>query len=143
MLKALKPEFTEYSKRVIKNAQALANELIKMDYQVISGGTDNHSMLIDLHNKDVTGKEAEIALDASGITCNKNAVPYDDRPPLVTSGIRLGSAAMTTRGLNEDDMRTIASFIDKVITNHSDDNIKNSVKNEVKEFLSPFPLFKW
>ena len=139
---ALQDSFTDYTARVIKNASALADELVKLDYNIISGGTDNHVMLIDLHNKDITGKDAEIALDASGITCNKNAVPYDDRPPLVTSGIRLGSAAMTTRGLNEEDMRQIAQFIDKVIKNHTNDDVKKEVKNDVKEFLSPFPLHK-
>ena len=139
---ALQDSFIDYTSRVIKNASALADELVNMDYNIISGGTDNHVMLIDLHNKNVTGKEAEIALDASGITCNKNAVPYDDRPPLVTSGIRLGAAAMTTRGLNEDDMRQIAQFIDRVIKDHTNEDSKNNIKNEVKEFLSPFPLYK-
>jgi glycine hydroxymethyltransferase len=97
--------FDEYTKQVVRNASALAEELIKLDYNIVSGGTDNHLMLIDLRNKNATGKQAENALDAAGITCNKNAVPYDTQPPLVTSGIRLGTAAMTSRGMVEGDTR--------------------------------------
>ncbi len=137
----LTDSFDEYTKQVIRNAQALADELIKMDYQIVSGGTDNHVMLIDLRNKEITGKKAEIALDASGITCNKNAVPYDTQPPLVTSGIRLGSAAMTSRGMKEDDMRHIARLIDRVITNHGNEDVYHAVKEDVKHFCRQFELY--
>jgi glycine hydroxymethyltransferase len=137
---ALSEEFLHYTTQVIKNARTLATELIKMDYKLITGGTDNHLMLLDLRNKDVTGKMAEIALDKSGITCNKNAVPYDTQPPLVTSGIRLGTAAMTTRGMKENDMVIISSLINKVIKNIENEDIYKEVKNEVKEFASQFPL---
>jgi len=139
---ALSPEFNDYTIQVMKNAKTMANALIDLDYKVISGGTDNHSMLVDIRNKNITGKDAEIALDKAGITCNKNAVPYDTQPPLVTSGIRLGTPAMTTRGMKEDDMKTIVEFIDKVVRNHDNEDVLNSVKNEVKTFCSPFPLHK-
>ena len=137
---ALSDEFTLYTTQVIKNAKTLAAELIAKDYKVISGGTDNHSMLVDLRNKNITGKDAEIALDKAGITCNKNAVPYDTQPPLVTSGIRLGTPAMTTRGMKEEDMKTIVGFIDKAISNYKNEDILKSIKNDVKTFCSPFPL---
>lgn len=133
--------FDEYTKQVVRNAAALADELIRLDYNIVSGGTDNHLMLIDLRNKNVTGKQAEIALDASGITCNKNAVPYDTQPPLVTSGIRLGAAAMTSRGMVEDDMRQIARFIDRVIGNVGNEEVYTSVKADVKTFCNAFPLY--
>ncbi|MFN5874925.1 MAG: serine hydroxymethyltransferase, partial [Ignavibacteria bacterium] len=137
----LTDEFDEYTKQVVRNAAAMADELMKMDYNIVSGGTENHLMLIDLRNKNVTGKQAENALDASGITCNKNAVPYDTQPPLVTSGIRLGAAAMTSRGMKEEDMRQIAHFIDRVISNFgSEDNYKN-VKHDVQTFCRQFPLY--
>jgi glycine hydroxymethyltransferase len=138
---ALTDDFDAYTKQVIANAQALAAELMSMDYTIISGGTDNHLMLIDLRNKNVTGKAAEIALDASGITCNKNAVPYDTQPPLVTSGIRLGAAAMTSRGMTEDDMRHIARLIDRVVTNPTDATVHAAVKEDVKHFCRQFPLY--
>jgi len=137
---ALSDEFGLYTTQVIKNARTMASELVAKDYKVISGGTDNHSMLVDLRNKDITGKDAEIALDKAGITCNKNAVPYDTQPPLVTSGIRLGTPAMTTRGMKEDDMKTIVDFIDKVISNYKNEDMLKSIKQEVKNFCSPFPL---
>lgn len=137
---ALSEEFGLYTTQVIKNAKTMAQELVEKDYKVISGGTDNHSMLVDLRNKNLTGRDAEIALDKAGITCNKNAVPYDTQPPLITSGIRLGTPAMTTRGMKEDDMKTIVEFIDKVIENHNNEDVLKSVKNEVKNFCSPFPL---
>jgi glycine hydroxymethyltransferase len=133
--------FDEYTKQVVRNASALAEELIKLDYNIVSGGTDNHLMLIDLRNKNATGKQAENALDAAGITCNKNAVPYDTQPPLVTSGIRLGTAAMTSRGMVEDDMRQIARFIDRVIGNIGNEDNYASVKADVKTFCNAFPLY--
>jgi glycine hydroxymethyltransferase len=133
-------EFNRYTDQVIKNAKALAKALMEKDYNLVSDGTDNHLMLIDLQNKELTGKQAENALDASGITVNKNAVPYDPKPPLVTSGIRIGTPAMTTRGLKEDDMKTIADFIDKVLMNEGNEEIYKQVNQEVKEFTSKFPL---
>lgn len=139
---ALTDDFDRYIQQVMKNAKALAEALTAKEYNLVSGGTDNHLMLVDLRNKNVTGKQAEEALDASGITCNKNAVPYDTQPPLVTSGVRLGAAAMTSRGLVESDFKQIVEFIDKVITNCGNENVYKEVRNEVKEFTSRFPLFK-
>jgi glycine hydroxymethyltransferase len=138
---ALSDEFDEYTKQVVKNAQSMADALIQKGYDIVSGGTDNHLMLIDLRNKGVTGKQAEIALDSAGITCNKNAVPYDTQPPLVTSGIRLGAAAMTSRGFKEEDMKQIAEFIDRVISQCGDASIAEKVKSDVKEYCSKFPLY--
>ena len=138
---ALTDEFGVYIKQVMSNAQALATALLAKDYNLVTGGTDNHLMLIDLRNKGVTGKAAEEAMDEAGITCNKNGVPYDTQSPLVTSGIRLGTAAMTTRGLKEDDMRTIADFIDKVIKNVSNKEVLATINDEVREFGRSFPLY--
>lgn len=137
----LTDEFDEYTKQVVRNAAAMADELMKLDYNIVSGGTENHLMLIDLRNKNATGKQAENALDASGITCNKNAVPYDTQPPLVTSGIRLGAAAMTSRGMKEDDMRQIARFIDRVISNVGSEDTYKNVKLDVQTFCRQFPLY--
>jgi glycine hydroxymethyltransferase len=140
---ALGDEFRSYTGQVIENAQALASALIERGYNIISGGTDNHLMLVDLRNKDkgLTGKAAEIALDHAGITCNKNAVPFDDRSPLVTSGIRLGSAAMTTRGMKQEEMRRIAGLIDRVLSDIENESVRKSVKEEVQEFCSGYPLY--
>lgn len=138
---ALTDEFDEYTKQVISNAHAMCDELVKMDYNVVSGGTDNHLMLVDLRNKNITGKQAETALDASGITCNKNAVPYDTQPPLVTSGIRLGAAAITSRGMREDDSRHVARLIDRVISNHGNNDVYEAVKEDVRHFCRQFPLY--
>lgn len=138
---ALSDDFTEYTAQVIKNAKALADEMTTQGYNVISGGTDNHLMLIDLRNKGLTGKKAENALDTAGITCNKNAVPFDTESPLVTSGIRLGSAAVTTRGMKEDDMRHIARLIDRVLTNVGDEEIYAAVKSDVKSLCGGFPIY--
>jgi glycine hydroxymethyltransferase len=139
---ALADDFTEYTAQVIKNAQAFAAAMVEMDYHVISGGTDNHLLLVDLRNKGLTGKTAENALDASGITCNKNAVPFDTESPLVTSGIRLGSAAVTTRGMKEDDMRHIARLIDRVLTNVGNEEVYKTVKADVKHLCSGFPIYQ-
>lgn len=138
---ALSDEFDDYTKQVVKNAQSMAGALIQKGYDIVSGGTDNHLMLIDLRNKGVTGKQAEIALDSAGITCNKNAVPYDTQPPLVTSGVRLGAAAMTSRGFKEEDMKQIAEFIDRVISQCGDSSIAEKVKSDVKEYCSKFSLY--
>lgn len=138
---ALENDFKIYCEQVIKNAQALAGKLISMDYKVISGGTDNHLMLLDLRNKNISGKAAQEALDPVGITCNKNAVPFDDKSPLVTSGIRLGSPALTTRGMKEKDMEDIAVMIDKIITDPKNENVKKEVSEEVATLTSKFKLY--
>ncbi|MGB9912320.1 MAG: serine hydroxymethyltransferase, partial [Candidatus Kapaibacteriota bacterium] len=138
---ALTPGFDEYIQQVLKNAKALANALIEKGYNLVSGGTDNHLMLIDLRNKGVTGKQAETALDKAGITVNKNAVPFDTQPPLITSGIRIGTPAMTTRGMIENDMEKVAELIDRVISNIDKEDVINQVKKEVLDFTSNFPLF--
>lgn len=138
---ALTDSFSDYTDKVIRNAQTLANELIKLGFDIVSKGTDNHLMLIDVRNRNLTGKQAEIALDKSGITCNKNAVPFDTQSALITSGIRLGAAAITSRGMGENEMKSIASLINKVISNHGNEDMCNTVKNEVKELCSPFSTF--
>jgi glycine hydroxymethyltransferase len=138
---ALSPGFKEYQKQVQANAQALAAALVAKDYKIISGGTDNHLMLIDLHNKNVTGKQAEGALVSADITANKNMVPFDDRSPFVTSGIRLGTPAVTTRGLKEKDMVQIAEWIDYIITNPENEAAATKVKGEVNEFMTAYPLY--
>ncbi len=140
-LENLQPEFKTYSKQVIENASSLAGELTKRGYNIISGGTDNHLMLIDLRNKNVTGKDAQEALDLAGITVNKNAVPFDDKSPLITSGIRIGTPAITTRGMKKAHMVTVAEFIDKVIVNRSNSQILTQVSNEVKSLCLSFPLY--
>ena len=134
---ALEPEFAEYQKQIIKNAQALSKGLIGRGVKIISGGTDNHLMLIDLRGEEVTGKELEKRLDAAHITCNKNTVPNDPRSPFVTSGVRLGTPAVTTRGLKEDDMDVIAECIALVLQN--EDNIEK-VKGMVTELTAKYPL---
>ncbi|RMG23149.1 MAG: serine hydroxymethyltransferase [Bacteroidetes bacterium] len=140
---ALRPEFKSYARQVIKNAQVLAQSMLELGYGVISGGTDNHLMLIDLRNKKVTGKLAENALIQADITINKNMVPFDTERPMVTSGMRLGTAALTTRGLKEDDMKKIAAFIDRVLTHHDNEQVIKEVKAEVNAFMSNFPMFQW
>lgn len=138
---ALEGNFLDYAKQVIKNAQAMANKLITMDYKVISGGTDNHLMLIDLRNKNISGKAAQETLDEVGITCNKNSVPFDDKSPLVTSGIRIGTPALTTRGMKESEMERIADMINKVISAPKNERIKKEVSEEVKNLTSGFKLY--
>lgn len=138
----LTPEYGEYAKQVIKNAAVLADEMIKRGFEIISGGTENHSMLIDLHSKDVTGKVAEAVLGKAEITVNKNMVPFDDKSPFVTSGIRLGTAAITTRGCKEAEMVTIAEFIDRAISNKDNDTELAKIKEEVKQLMAKFPLYK-
>lgn len=137
---ALQPEYKTYCQQVIKNAQALADALTEKNYKIISGGTDNHLMLIDLRNKNITGKAAEQALVQADITANKNMVPFDTQSPFVTSGIRLGTAAVTTRGLKEKEMQLIAEWIDQVINHPNDEKIITKIKNEVHELMKQFPL---
>ena len=138
---ALSEDFLYYILQVKKNAQVMADEFLKRDYKIISGGTDNHMMLIDLRNKNITGKDAESVLGKAEITVNKNMVPFDDKSPFVTSGIRIGTAAVTTRGLIEDDMIKIVDFIDKVITNNHDEQSLRQIAADVKDFMSHRPLF--
>jgi len=139
---ALKDDFLFYQIQVKKNAEAMAEAFVKRGYKLISDGTDNHMMLIDLRNKSITGKEAENALVKADITVNKNMVPFDDKSPFVTSGIRVGTAAVTTRGLVEKDMETIVAFIDEVITDFENEDIHKSVAKRVKKMMKNLPLFK-
>ena len=138
---ALKDEFFTYAMQLQKNANAMADAFVKRGYNIISGGTDNHMMLIDLRNKNISGKEAENALVKAEITVNKNMVPFDDKSPFVTSGIRVGTAAVTTRGLVEEDMETIVALIDKVLTDHTNETVIEEVANEVNEMMSERPIF--
>jgi|SRR5690606_5234643 len=138
---ALSDEFFRYALQVQKNAKAMAEAFNKRNYDIISGGTDNHMMLIDLRNKNITGKEAENALVKAEITVNKNMVPFDDKSPFVTSGIRVGTAAVTTRGLVEEDMDRIVELIDKVIANHTNETILEEVADEVNEWMSERAIF--
>lgn len=139
---ALTDDFHDYAVRVKANAQAMANAFLSRGYQIISGGTDNHLMLIDLRSKGLTGKLAENTLIKADITINKNMVPFDDKSPMVTSGMRVGTAAMTTRGLNESDMEQIVVYIDRVLMNHDDAATLATVKEEINEWMKAFPLFK-
>ena len=138
---ALSDEFFTYCLQVIKNAKAMAEEFVKLGYKIISGGTDNHCMLIDLRSKNVTGKQAENALVKADITVNKNMVPFDDKSPFVTSGIRIGTPAVTSRGLKENQMKKIVSLIDKVIMNHDKENVISKVKEDVNEMMHKYPLY--
>ena len=138
---ALTDEFFHYTMQVQKNAKAMAAAFMKKGYNLISGGTDNHMMLIDLRNKNITGKEAENALVKAEITVNKNMVPFDDKSPFVTSGIRIGTPAITTRGLVEEDMETIVELIDRVLMNHTNEAIIEEVADEVNEMMSDRPIF--
>ena len=139
---ALTDDFYDYAVRVKANAQAMASAFVNRGYSIISGGTDNHLMLIDLRSKGLTGKLAENTLIKADITINKNMVPFDDKSPMVTSGMRVGTAAMTTRGLNESDMEQIVVYIDRVLMNHDDAVILATVKEEINEWMKAFPLYK-
>ena len=137
----LSEDFTVYVKQVQLNAQAMAKAFTAKDYQIISGGTDNHLMLIDLRNKNITGKKAQETLDKAHITLNKNAVPFDDKSPFVTSGIRVGVPAITTRGMKEADMQTVVDLIDRVLVNIDNTETIDAVKEDVKVFMKQFPLY--
>jgi glycine hydroxymethyltransferase len=137
----LTDSFTHYAKQVQLNAQAAAKAFVDRGYHLISGGTDNHLMLIDLRNKNLTGKKAQEALDRAHITLNKNAVPFDDKSPFVTSGIRVGVPAITTRGLKEADMETVVQLIDKVLMQADDESVIQTVKSDVHAFMKQFPLY--
>lgn len=138
---ALQPEFKDYQAQVIKNAQALAKGLEEEGLRIVSGGTDNHLLLVDLRGIDITGKAAEHALDEAGITVNKNTIPFDPASPFVTSGIRLGTAAMTTRGFKEDDMGEVARLIGRVLTNHEDEAVLAEAHEAVRNLTAKFPLY--
>lgn len=138
---ALKPEFKAYQHQVKLNAQALCQALKDMGYRIVAGGTDCHVFSVDLRSKNITGKQAEAALDKAGITCNKNTIPYDPQKPMITSGVRLGTPAVTTRGMKEADMIKIAAFIDEAVNNHEDDAKLFAESERVKEFLKRFPLY--
>ena len=140
---ALDPSYTTYMKQVQKNAAVFAQELMNLGYTIISGGTDNHSMLVDLRSKGITGKDAENALVVADITVNKNMVPYDTESPFVTSGIRIGTPAITTRGVKEDEIKFIVSLIDRALMNRNDANAIAQVRKEVNELMSHRPLFAW
>ena len=138
---ALQPDFTVYTQQVVDNAKAMANEFLSRDYKLVSGGTDTHVILIDLRNKAITGKVAENALEKAGITVNKNMVPFDERSPFITSGIRIGTPAITTRGMSQDDMVKIVALIDAIIEKSDDEDNIVRVKAEVKDLCTSFPLY--
>jgi glycine hydroxymethyltransferase len=139
---ALSPEFKEYQTRVVRNAKAMAEELISLGFILISGGTDNHLMLVDLTNKDVTGKDAQEMLDLAWITVNRNTIPFETKSPFVTSGIRIGTPALTTRGMKEDEMRHVARMIARVIEAKGDAAVIEKVRNEVDELTKRFPIYE-
>ncbi len=138
---ALQPSFKEYTSQIVKNAQTLADAFLSKDYQLVSGGTDTHVILIDLTNKSITGKAAEKSLEKAGITVNKNMVPFDERSPFITSGIRVGTPAITTRGMKEKQMLTICDLIDQVIGDPDNEVVIRNVKSTVKELCDTFPLY--
>ena len=140
---ALEPEFAAYAKQVVANAQALAAGLKEAGWRIISGGTDNHVMLVDVFSRGMLGSEAEAALGKAGITVNKNAIPYDTNPPLKPSGIRIGTPALTTRGMGEDEMRQIAVWINQALENRGDEAVLTRIRGEVAELANRFPLYAW
>jgi len=140
---ALQPDFAEYARQVVSNAQALATALAEGGWRIISGGTDNHVMLVDVFSKGILGSEAELALGKAGITVNKNAIPYDTNPPLKPSGIRIGTPALTTRGMAEPEMRQIALWITSALENRGDDATLARIRGEVAELANRFPLYAW
>ena len=137
----LKPSFKTYAQQIINNAKFLSSELIRLGYDIVSGGTDNHVFLIDLSTKEITGKDAENALHTAGITVNKNMIPFDTKSPMITSGIRLGTAALTTKGMKESEMKIIAGLIDRVLSHIRDENIHLEVLEDVKDLSGQFPLY--
>ncbi len=139
---ALQPSFTKYCEQIIKNAQTLAQVFLENGYDLVSGGTDNHLILVDLSKKDITGKDAEEALERAGITTNKNTVPGEKRSPFVASGIRIGTPALTTRGMKEAEMRIIGGWMIKVLANRTDEKVATDVKNSIRELCGKFPLYR-
>lgn len=140
---AMRPEFKEYQEQILHNAKVLAACLTNAGYSLVSGGTDNHLMLLDLRDRDITGKDAEHALDLAGITVNKNTVPFETRSPFVTSGVRIGTAALTTRGMKEKDMEKVAGWIVDVLANTTNESRLAEIRGEVESFACNFPLFAW
>ncbi len=138
---ALNSKFTEYSKQVIRNCKLMADEFVKRDYKVVSGSTVNHCILLDLRNKNITGKDAENALVKADITVNKNMVPFDTQSPFITSGIRVGTPAITTRGIKENNISNIVDLIDRIILNHNDESVISSTKKEVNNLMNKYPIF--
>jgi glycine hydroxymethyltransferase len=138
---AMEPSFLAYQKQILANAQALARSLTSNGYRLVSGGTDNHLMLVDVFSKGVTGKVAEAALGKAGITVNKNAIPFDKNPPMVASGIRVGTPAVTTRGMREAEMEQIGGLMARVLAAPEDDRVIGMVKTEVEELCKRFPLY--
>jgi glycine hydroxymethyltransferase len=139
---ALKPEFSEYARQIVDNAKSMAEEFLSRGYHLVSGGTDTHLVLIDLTEKGITGKKAENALEKVGITVNKNMVPFDQKSPFITSGIRIGTPAVTTRGMKEDEMKTIVALIDKVISSPDSEDLLSTVMSEVLNLCGDFPLYR-
>ena len=139
---AMTPEFKSYQQQIVENAKALAEALKVRGFRIVSGGTDNHLFLIDLRSQNLTGKDAEIALDMAGITVNKNAVPFDDKPPAVTSGIRLGTPSITTRGMTSKEMEEIAGMIQEVLRNRDDQKVLRNILQRVKQLCKQFPIYK-
>jgi len=138
---ALQPSFDEYARQIVENAKTMGAELRERGYDLVSGGTDNHLVLVDLRNKGLTGKEAETALEAASITANKNMVPFDDKSPFVTSGLRLGTPAMTTRGFGADEFAHVAALIDRVLQAPEDEEVRHTVEQEVRALCDEFPLY--
>ena len=138
---ALDPKFKEYASNIVKNAKTMADEFIKKDYKIISDGTDTHVVLIDLTSKGISGKAAEKSLEKAGITVNKNMVPFDTRSPFITSGIRVGTPALTTRGMGPNEMVQIVNLIDKIVMNIDDEDISKKVNAKVMELCESFPLY--
>lgn len=139
---ALRPDFKNYIKQVVKNAKALAQGLLDEGFDLVTGGTDNHLMLVDLSNREITGKEAELSLDHAGITVNKNTVPNEKRSPFVTSGVRIGTPALTTRGMGESEMKLIAGWIGEVLKDHTNESLLKKIKGQVRELCLKFPIYR-
>jgi len=140
---ALRPEFRTYAAQIVANAKVLAAALAEAGFRIISGGTDNHLMLVDTFQKGILGSEAELALGKAGITVNKNSIPYDTNPPLKPSGIRVGTPALTTRGMKEPEMRLIAAWITRALDQRNDDAALDRIRAEVAELANHFPLYAW
>jgi glycine hydroxymethyltransferase len=138
---AMEPAFVEYQKQIVANAKRLADGLSSAGFRLVSGGTDNHLMLVDVFSKGLTGKVAEAALGKAGITVNKNAIPFDQNPPMVASGIRVGTPAITTRGMREPEMEQIGDFIARVLASPDDDRVGGMVRDEVERLCRKFPLY--
>jgi len=143
ILEALKPDFIEYQQRVIANAQAMSEALREAGYRIVSGGTDTHLILVDVFSKGIRGRDAEKALDEAWITANKNAIPFDQNPPLNPSGIRLGSPAVTTRGFGPDEMKQVAALIARVFSAPADEANLAAVRQDVAQLTARFPLYRW